>query len=71
MSQVYEITDTFQDQLANFMGHEIRVHKNFYNLPLDLTQKARIAKKLISVNQGISLPEMKFEDLDIEGKYYF
>ena len=72
MSQVYEINDTQQDQLAQFLGHNIRVHRKFYRLPLDIVQKARVAKLLIAVNDGQSLPDANLEDLhiDADGKAF-
>ena len=52
MSQVFELSETGQDQLAQFMGHSIRVHRDFYRLPLDLVQRAKITKILLAVNEG-------------------
>jgi len=34
------------DLLAQFMGHDIRVHREFYRLPLDVLQTAEVAKIL-------------------------
>lgn len=31
LSQLYEINDTMQDQLAQFLGHDIRVYKEYYH----------------------------------------
>ena len=72
MSQVYEINDTQQDQLAQFLGHNIRVHQKFYRLSLDIMQKAKVAKLLIAVNDGQSLPDANLEDLhiDADGKAF-
>ena len=64
--QVYEINDTQQDQLAQFLGHNIRVHREFYRLPLDITQKAMLAKLLTAVNDGQSLSDANLEDLHID-----
>ena len=66
MSQVNEINDTQQDQLAQFLGHNIRVHREFYRLPLDITQKAMLAKLLTAVNDGQSLSDANLEDLHID-----
>jgi len=34
------------DLLAQFTGHDIRVHREFYRLPLDVLQTAEVAKIL-------------------------
>ncbi|CAC5426488.1 unnamed protein product [Mytilus coruscus] len=39
LTQLYEINDTMQDELAQFLGHDIRVHREYYRLPLDIIQK--------------------------------
>ena len=52
ITQVIEVAETQQDQLAQFLGHEIRVHRNYYRLPMDLIQKAKVAKILLEVNEG-------------------
>ena len=43
------------------MGHSIRVHREFYRLPLDLVQRAKVAKILLAANEGLAL--------DNDGKY--
>ena len=52
LSQAMEISETEQDQLAQFLGHGIRVHRDFYRLPHDTLQKAKVAKILMRINSG-------------------
>ena len=40
------------DQLADFMGHDIRVHRQFYRLPEGTLQLAKISKLLLALEQG-------------------
>ena len=68
LSQVYEISETSQDQLAQFMGHSIRVHRDFYRLPLDVVQRAKVAKVLLDANLGRHHPPSKFEDITVDSE---
>lgn len=40
------------DILAQFMGHDIRVHRNFYRLPQDTLQMATVSKLLLALEEG-------------------
>ncbi|KAI4815059.1 hypothetical protein KUCAC02_005225 [Chaenocephalus aceratus] len=57
------------DQLANFLGHDIRVHRDFYRLPEATIEIAKISKILLAMEkgslaayQGKSLDEIEIED---------
>ncbi|CAM4736206.1 unnamed protein product [Leuciscus chuanchicus] len=57
------------DQVADFLGHDIPVHRDFYRLPVPTTQLAKISKLLLSMEkgnlssmQGKSLDEIEIED---------
>jgi hypothetical protein len=63
MSQVINMSDNDIDQLANFMGHTLGIHKNFYRLPDDVHQTAKIAKLLFLMEQGQG-KEFKGKKLD-------
>lgn len=63
ISQALEISDIEQDQLAQFLGHDIRVHRDFYRLPHDILQKAKVAKILMKINAGKST---SVEDYSLE-----
>lgn len=52
MAQVYELSNFQKDQLAQFMGHSMRVHEHYYRMPMDLLQRAKLSKYLIAVNTG-------------------
>jgi len=56
LTQTFEISKLDQDQLAAFLGHDIRIHRSFYRRPIDIIEKAKVAKILLSVNKGINLP---------------
>ncbi|XP_060081302.1 uncharacterized protein LOC132560654 [Ylistrum balloti] len=53
MAQVHELSENGQDQLAKFLGLDIRIHREVYRQPLDLVQKTKITKMLLRVNEGL------------------
>lgn len=63
LSTVLNMTDTEMDQLANFLGHDIRVHREFYRLPEKTLQLAKISKVLMALEQG-RLAEFHGKNLD-------
>lgn len=52
MAQVLSLKHHELDSLATFMGHDIRVHAEFYRMPLDVVQIARISKIFLAAEQG-------------------
>ena len=40
------------DMLATFLGHDIRVHKELYRLPLDTMQVAKLSKVFMAAGSG-------------------
>ena len=52
LSKVLNLQETELDQLADFMGHDIRVHRQFYRLPEGTLQLVKISKILMAMEQG-------------------
>ncbi|XP_034529641.1 uncharacterized protein LOC117805134 isoform X2 [Notolabrus celidotus] len=63
LSQVLNLSNTELDQLADFLGHDIRVHRQFYRLPEGTLQLAKISKVLMALEKG-RLAEFKGKTLD-------
>ena len=61
LTQAIGVSELQQDQLATFLGHDIRVHREIYRLPQDVLQKAKVAKILMSLNHG---KDATFEDIN-------
>ncbi|KAI4893795.1 hypothetical protein NFI96_025528 [Prochilodus magdalenae] len=57
------MTNTEMDQLANFLGHDIRIHHEFYLLPEKTLQLAKISKILMALEQG-GIAEFQGKNLD-------
>nr|XP_034302502.1 uncharacterized protein LOC117681563 isoform X1 [Crassostrea gigas] len=62
MAQIHELSENGQDQLAKFLGHDIRVHREIYRQPLDIIQKTKISKMLMLINEGKNVTEMLFNN---------
>ncbi|KAK1904664.1 DNA primase [Dissostichus eleginoides] len=62
LSETHEDT-TELDQLADFLGHNIEVHRKHYRLPEGTLQLAKISKVLLALEQG-RIGEYKGKNLD-------
>ena len=52
MTQLVNLKDHELDTVAQFMGHDIRTHREHYRLPNGTLQVAKVAKLLMSLNEG-------------------
>jgi len=51
------------DILAGFLGHNIRIHRNFYRLPQETLQLANVSKILLAYDRG-QIASYKGKNLD-------
>ena len=63
------LKDNELDQLANFLGHDIRVRREYYRLPQSTIQLAKISKLLIAM-QGGSVKDIQGKSHDQIGGMY-
>ena len=63
LSTLLNLKEKEMDQLATFLGHNIRVHREFYRLPESTLQLAKVSKLLISLEKG-RLPYLQGKGLD-------
>lgn len=63
ISQVMNLKDNELDQLADFLGHDIRVHREYYRLPQSTIQLAKISKLLMAMEKG-SVKDIQGKTLD-------
>lgn len=61
--QVLNLTENSQDLLAKFMGHDIRVHREYYRLPQSTLEVAKVSKILHLLNTG-KISEVAGTDLN-------
>ncbi|XP_046562880.1 uncharacterized protein LOC124271755 [Haliotis rubra] len=52
VSQVLNLKDNELDALASFLGHDIRIHREYYRLREDTIQIAKISKILVELEKG-------------------
>ena len=52
ISQILNFKKNELDILANFMGHDINVHREFYRLPENVLQVAKVSKLLLALEKG-------------------
>nr|XP_055049567.1 uncharacterized protein LOC129435083 [Misgurnus anguillicaudatus] len=63
LSQILNLKNNELDQVADFLGHDIRVHRDYYRLPEATTQLAKISKLLLAMEKGC-LPDLQGKSLD-------
>ncbi|KAH3690237.1 hypothetical protein DPMN_192405 [Dreissena polymorpha] len=52
LAQILNLKENSQDLLATFQGHDIRIHREFYRLPENVLQVAKMSKVLRCINNG-------------------
>lgn len=67
ISKILNLKDNEMDNLADFLGHDIRVHRKYYRLPEGTLQLAKISKVLMAMERG-QLSDFKGRNLDPQGK---
>ena len=58
--------DNELDVIAQYMGHDIRIHREYYRLPDGTMQISKVAKMLMSLNKGKLPTENELHDDAIE-----
>lgn len=51
-SQILNLKDNELDILANFLGHDIRTHREYYRLPEESLQVSKMSKLLFTLERG-------------------
>ena len=52
VSQILNLKENELDQLCQFMGHDVRIHREFYRLPDSTVQLAKVSRLLVAIEQG-------------------
>jgi hypothetical protein len=73
LSQIMNLKENEMDILAQFLGHDIRVHREYYRLPEATVQVAKVSKLLLmlekgEIQKGRNLDEVEPGDA-VEGVY--
>ncbi len=71
-SQILALKEHQLETLANFMGHDLRVHREYYQLPDTVQRVTKLSRLFLSLERG-NLPSQKGRSLDevdvLGGKY--
>ncbi|KAG5863516.1 hypothetical protein JTB14_001348 [Gonioctena quinquepunctata] len=67
--QLLNLTKDEEKQFSNFMGHTQKTHEEFYELPIDIYETAKVSELLLMMEKGSihieykgkSLAEINFE----------
>lgn len=68
-AQLLNLKDNEMVSLATYMGHDIRVHRQYYRLPDGVAQLTKVSKLLLAMDNG-TLAKNKnknFDNMDISG----
>jgi len=52
MAQFLNLQNNELDSLAKFLGHDINIHREFYRLPQNTIELAKVSKLLFAVNSN-------------------
>ncbi|XP_070537215.1 uncharacterized protein [Ptychodera flava] len=63
MSQVFNLKENELDILAGFLGHDIRIHREYYRLPQSTLQVAKVTRLLMAFENG-NIERYKNKNLD-------
>ena len=67
ISQVINLKNNELDVLAvaQFLGHDINVHRQYYRLPSDVLQTEKISKILMAMETGEQLADKSLDDIQV------
>ena len=71
ISQVLSLKETEVDWFARHLGHDIRVHRDFYRLHESTIEIAKVSKLLLTVDKGETskFAGKSLTEIDLNGKY--
>lgn len=72
LCQIMNLKKNEMDQVAKFLGHDIRIHREYYRLSENTLQLAKMSKLLLAIEQGASTYKGKSLDeidLNLDGEY--
>lgn len=67
ISQLVNLKGNELDILAKFLGHDLAVHREYYRLPEDHIQVAKVSKLLHAAENGQDITGLKLDDINISG----
>lgn len=74
ITQILNLETNELDIVAKFLGHDIRTHREYYRLPHDTLQLAKVSKLLFAAERGDDITGKSLSDIDVgsdEGRVIF
>lgn len=70
--QVFDLTETEVDWLARHLGHDIRVHRDFYRLHESAIELTKVSRLLLAVEKGeaSTFSGKRLNEINIGGKFF-
>jgi hypothetical protein len=67
-SQMLALKENEIELLANYMGHDMRVHKEYYQLPDTVLRVTKLSKLFLALDKGMLTAQQgkSLEDLDLD-----
>ena len=71
VSQILNLEENELDWLARHLGHDIRVHREYYRLQESTLELAKVSKLLMAVDEGKAgnFAGKSLSEIDLKGKY--
>ena len=71
--QIVDMTNSELDWLANHLGHDISVHREFYRLQESTLELAKVSKLLIAVDEGKAsqFAGKKLDEIELNGNKHY
>lgn len=72
VTQIINLTENEADWLARHLGHDIRVHREFYRLHENAVEATKVSRLLLAVESGTlgKFAGKKLSDITLEGKNF-
>ena len=72
VSQILNLQENELEWLARHLGHDIRVHREYYRLQESTLELAKVSKLLMAVDEGKAgcLAGKSLSEIDLEGKFF-
>lgn len=66
-TQILNLAENELDILASFMGHDIRIHREYYRLPQESLQVAKVSRILFAMENGTmsNLSNKRLDDIEV------
>lgn len=67
--QIFNLSENEYDWLARHLGHDIRVHRDFYRLQENAVELTKVSRLLMAVDQGEAhkFAGKPLKDINVEG----